>query len=91
MDANIIHALPREPPEPQPALCPADKPLGGSPEPMVDTPEMLRTLHVNTVLNRQHLGGVHPALQPPPRDNVTHLMRLQEAEDHLGLELAVPS
>lgn len=47
--------------------------------------------YVDTGPHSQHSRRVGPALQPPPRDEVTHLPSLNGAEYLLGLELATSS
>ena len=80
MDAGVPQALPREPPICQTALRPAVEALHHSPQPLVDPLLPLRALHVDTVLHREHIRRVIPALQPPPGDDVAHLQRLEEPE-----------
>ena len=79
VDAGVLQPLPGEPAVDQTALHPAVHALRHRPHPLVDDPLPLGTLHVDTVLHRQHVGRVDPALHPPPDDDVIHLPGLARA------------
>ncbi len=89
VDADVLQPLPRQPTIGEATPHPADEPLNHRQKPFVDSLLPLGALNVYSVLRRQDIRRVLPALQPPPEDDVAHLQRLEEVEYALGLKLVV--
>ena len=86
---GVLQPLPGESVVGKAALHLAYEALNGLPEPLVDDPHPLGTLHVDAILDGEHIGRVPAAGHPPPGDDVAHLPLLHGVEDVSGLELAV--
>ena len=89
VNRGVPQSLPCKPAIGSTTLNPAIEALHHRPQPLVDSLLPLRALHVDPVLHGEHVGWVHPPLQPPPGDDVAYLQRVEAFEQALGIELAV--
>jgi hypothetical protein len=89
VDTDVLKALTRETAVRQPTLNPSDETLHHRPQPLVDQPLVLRTLHVDAILHRENVRRIHPSFHTPPSDERSHPAGPQSLEHPAGLEAAV--